>query len=178
MIPIRFVRAATLRRAVTTFALLALAATIAACKSYVFLPVDVVYEKLSPPYVVSIVNDTGAPFDVLPSSTGKRAGYATARVQPGEKFKVILQLRRFTVGAGSSVAGAQVLDNPYFEHAPPDKAELRLVQADPYSLFIAIQHPSWFDEYVKSDAAPVELVVHLREFSRVPLFPKGPTTGP
>lgn len=178
MISIRFLKAATLRRAVATFVLLALAATIAACKSYVFIPVDVTYEKLSPPYVVSIVNATGAPFDVLPSSTGKRAGYATIRVPPGQSFKAILQLRRFTVGAESTVPGAQVLDNPYFEHSPPDRAELRLVQNDPHSLLIAIRHPSWFDEYVRPDARPVELAVQLREFSRNPLFPRGPHGGP
>jgi len=169
---------ATLRRAWACCALLALAAALAACRSYVFLPVDVAYEKLSPPYVVSIVNDTGAPLEVLPSSTGTRAGYAGVRVPAGGSFKAILQLRSVSVGAGSSVAGAQVLDNPYFEHAPPDKAEMRLKQGDPHSLLIAIHDPSWFSEYQKSEAAPIELVIPLRRFSRAPLFPQGPRGGP
>ncbi len=166
------------RRALVGFALLAFAVAISACKTYVFLPIDVSYEQLSPPYVVRIVNETGAPFYVRPSSTGTRAGYATVRVQPAESFKAILQLRRFTVGTGSSVPGAQVLDNPYFEHSPPDMAELRFTQSDPHSLLISIQSPTWFDKYVKSDAMPDELVVSLREFSRTPLFPRGPRGGP
>jgi hypothetical protein len=178
MIPVRFLRVSQLQRTLATFALLALVATIAACKSYIFLPVDVAYEKLSPPYVVSIGNETGAPFEVRPSRAGANAGYAVVRVPAGGTFKAILQLRRLTVGAGSSVAGAQVLDNPYFEQAGADQAELHLVQGDPHSLLIAIQHPSWFDEYVRQDAAPVELSVRLREFSRVPLFPRGPQVAP
>ncbi len=166
------------RRAWATLALIAIAATVTACRSYVYMPVDVTYEKLSPPYVVSIVNDTGAPFDVLPSSTGKRAGFPAVRVAPGGNFRAILQLRRFTVGAGSQVPGAQVLDNPYFEHAPPNQAELRLMQNDPHSLLIAVRHPAWFDEYVSQHATPPELMVPLREFSRAPLFQRGPRGGP
>jgi len=158
--------------------LLAYALAIAACTNYVFLPVDVAYDKLSPPYVVSFVNQTGAPFEVRPSGTGARAGYTNVSVAPGESFKAILQLRRFTVGKGSSVAGAQVIDGPFFEHSPPDKAEIRFLQGDPRSIFIALQHPSWFDEYSRPAAAPVELIVPVRAFALAPLFPRGPPGGP
>ncbi len=167
-------KAVFLRRAVVAFALLGLAA----CRSYVFLPVDVAYEKLSPPYVVSFVNRTGAPFDVLPSSTGQQRGYASVSVPPGGSFRAILQLRRFSVGTGSSVQGAQVLDSPYFEQAMADKAEVRFQQTEPRSILIALQHPSWFSEYEKADAAPLELVVPLRDFPPEPLFPLGPRAGP
>lgn len=164
------------KRSLAALALLAVA--LSACTTYVFLPVDVAYDKLSPPYVVSFVNETGAPFEVRPSSAGAQAGYTNVRVAPGESFKAILQLRRFTVGKGSSVAGAQVIDGPFFEQSPPDKAEIRFVQGDPRSMFIALQHPSWFDEYSRPDAAPKELVVPLRAFSLTPLFPRGPPGGP
>ena len=175
---IRLPGSATLRRALATFGATALLASVAACKSYMFMPVDVTYEKLSPPYVVHILNDMSAPFEVQPSSTGARAGYPPVRVTPGESFKAILQLRRFTVGVGSSVAGAQVLDNPYFEQAGPDKAALRLTQGNTYSIFVAIQDAAWFDGYERPDAAPVEIPVRLREFSRVPLYQRGPFGGP
>lgn len=167
---------AILRRSLAALALLAL--TLGACTTYVFLPVDVAYDKLSPPYVVSFVNETGTPFEVRPSSTGTRAGYSNVRVAPGESFKAILQLRRFTVGKGSSVAGAQVIDGPFFEQSPPDKAEIRFVQGDPRSMFIALSHPSWFEDYSRPTAAPVELVVPVRAFALVPLFPRGPPGGP
>lgn len=159
-------------------ALAFLAVALSACTTYVFLPVDVAYDKLSPPYVVSFVNETGTPFEVRPSSAGAQAGYTNQRVAPGESFKAILQLRRFTVGKGSSVAGAQVIDGPFFEQSPPDKAEIRFVQGDPRSMFIALRHPSWFDEYAQPDATPMELVVRLRGFALTPLFPRGPPGGP
>lgn len=169
---------ALIHRSLVALALLAFTLAIGACTTYVFLPVDVSYDKLSPPYVVSFVNETGAPFEVRPSSTGARAGYTNMRVAPGESFKAILQLRRFTVGKGSSVAGAQVVDGPFFEQSPPDKAEIRFVQGEPHSMFIALQHPSWFDEYAQPAAAPAELVVPVRAFSLTPLFPRGPPGGP
>lgn len=178
MIRSRWPRTKALRLALARFALFALATTLVACRSYVFLPVDVAYEKLSPPYVVSVVNDTGAAFEVLPSSAGARTGYASVSVPAGGSFKAILQLRSVRVGAGTSIAGAQVLDNPYFEQAPPDKAEMRLKQADPHSLLIAIHDPSWFGEYENSAAAPLELFIPLQKFSRRAFFPQGPRGGP
>ncbi len=165
---------AGLRRGLALLALLALGA----CTTYVFLPVDVAYDNLSPPYVVSFVNETGAPFEVRPSSAGAQAGYTNVRVAPGESFKAILQLRRFTVGKGSAVAGAQVIDGPFFEQSPPDKAEIRFVQGAPRSMFIALRHPSWFEEYSQPEATPKVLVVPLRVFTPAPLFPRGPPGGP
>ena len=169
---------AALRRAFSRLALLVSVAALSACKTYIFLPVDVTYEKLSPPYVVSFVNETGSPFEVLPSSFGARTGHPNVRVAPGDSFKAILQLRRFTVGTGSSVAGAQVIDGPYFEHSPPDKAEIRFRQAQTRSMLLALQHPSWFDEYESASASPVELRVSVRAFGLTPLFPRGPPGGP
>jgi hypothetical protein len=174
MVVIRCATAVQARRRCARLALtVALLATLAGCTTYVFIPVDVTYEKVSPPYVVSVVNETGSAFDVYPTRAGTSAGYAA-----GDTFKAVLQLRRFTVGAGSAVRGAQVLDNPYFEQAGADKVEMRLVQGDPYSIFIAIQDPSWFDEYTMPAASPMELVVRLREISRIPLYPRGPKGGP
>ncbi len=165
-------------RSLAALALLAFTLALGACTTYVFLPVDVAYDKLSPPYVVSFVNETGAPFEVRPSSAGAQAGYTNVRVAPGENFRAILQLRRFTVGKGSSVTGAQVIDGPFFEQSPPDKAEIRFVQGDPRSMFIALRHPSWFEQYARPTAEPVELIVPLRAFSLAPLFPRGPPGGP
>ena len=174
----RIFSATAFRRSFAVLVLLALAGFLAACKSYIFLPVDVAYEKLSPPYIVDFVNQTGSPFDVLPSSTGKLAGFAPVSVMPGQSFRAILQLRRITVGAGSTVVGAQVVDSPYFEQSPPDKAEVRFVQGDPRSKLIALQHPSWFTEYERTDAMPLVLAVTLRDFSPAPLFPRGPRAEP
>ena len=176
---IRFPRSkAAGQRRLAALALFALSLAIGGCVRYVFLPVDVAYHKLSPPYVLNFVNETGAAFEVRPSSTGAGAGLANVHVPPGESFKAILQLRSFTVGAGSSVPGVQVVDGPYFEQVPPDKAEIRFVQGDPRSIFISLQAPSWFDQYEQPDAAPMELVVALRGFTLVPLFPRGPRGGP
>lgn len=173
-----FNRTKALRLALTVLALLALAGGVTACKSYVFLPVDVIYEKLSPPYVVSFVNQTGAPFNVLPTKTGKEAGQQKVTVPPGGTFAAILQLRRITVGADSAVRGVQVVDGPYFEQGGPDKAEVRFIQGEPRSLLVALQHETWFTLYERPDAVPVTLVVSLKDFPSAPLFPRGPQAGP
>lgn len=150
----------------------------AGCTSYVVLPVDVRYEKVSPPYVVTFVNETGAMFEVRPSESGRQAGHANVAVAPGGRFSAILQLRQFTVGAGSSVPGAQVLDSPFFMHSPPDKAEIRFVQGDPRSLLVALRHPGWFEPYAQPTTTPRELIVPVKAFSLSPMFARGPSGGP
>jgi len=174
----KFNATATLRRSLMAFVLLALTWAVAACKSYVFLPVEVAYEKLSPPYVVQFVNLTGTPFDVLPTKTGVDVLQPKVTVPPGGTFSAILQLRRIRVGAGSVVRGAQVVDSPFFEQAGADRAEVRFVQGDPHSLLIALQHESWFTPYERHDAVPVTLVVPLKDFPPAPLFPRGPEAEP
>lgn len=106
---------------------------------------------------------------ILPGGMGSRLQRA---------FEPFLQLRQFTVGAGSSVRGTQVLDSPFFEHSPPDKAEIRFLQRDPHSLLVAIRHPGWFEPYAQTTTAPMELIVPVKAFSLRPLFPRGPTGGP
>lgn len=165
------------RGAVAAFALFT-ALAISACATRVFLPVQVTEVKLSPPYVVSFVNQTGAPFDVLPSTTGRDAGHPVARVHPGATFKTVLQLRRVTVGAGSSVFGVQIVDGPYFEPALGDKAEVHFFQNEPRSSLFALQHPSWFSDEEWTDETPVALLVPVRQFSLAPLFARGPRGGP
>src|SRR3954465_15996261 len=98
----------------TILAALALFTALTGCVSRIFLPVHVTEVKLSPPYVVSFVNNTTAPFDVLPSDSGRETGHPIARVHPGATFKTVLQLRRVTVGAGSTNPGVQIVDGPYF----------------------------------------------------------------
>jgi len=169
---------ATLYRRLRRMLLPAVALAAAACTSYVVLPVDVNYEKVSAPYVVTFINQTGAPFEVRASESGRRTGYGNVAVAPGGKFSAILQLRQFTVGAGSSVPGVRVLEGPYFEHSPPDKAEIRFAQGEPRSLLVALRHPSWFEPYTQSAAEPIELVVPVKAFSLMPLFPRGPPGGP
>ena len=154
-------------------AALALAAGLAACTSYVFPPADVAYEKLSPPYVVALVNDTGSSFAVLPSSSGARAGRGAVLVAPGATFEAILQLRRF---AGE--ASAQLVDNPYFEQPRPGAAALRLVQIEEHALSIDLRDPSWFEPYRRPQAAPLELRVVLHELPGEPLFAGGPRAAP
>lgn len=163
-----------LRKAFLALLLLALAS----CRSYVFLPVEVAYEKVSPPYVVSFVNGTGATFEIRPSVSGREAGYASVSVPPGGYFRAFLQVRRFTVGGGSSVVGAQVYASPYVEQAGADQAEIIFFQGEQRSQLISLAHPSWFEEYEQQEPAPKVLSVTLRDFSLVPLFPRGPLGGP
>ena len=151
---------------------------LASCRSYVFLPVDVAYEKISPPYVLSFVNETGAAFEVRPSESGRHAGYPSVQVPPGGDFRALLQLRRFTVGSGSAVAGAQVYASPYFEQAGADQAEVIFFQREQRSQLVSLAHPSWFDEYEQPSPSARVLVVTLKDFPLVPLFPRGPLAGP
>lgn len=163
-----------IRQAFLALLLLALVS----CRSYVFLPVDVAYEKVSPPHVVSFVNATGAAFEVRPSESGRQAGYASVSVPPGGDFRTLLQLRRFTVGSGSSVPGAQVFASPYFEQSGADQAEVIFFQGEQRSQLVSLAHPSWFDEYEQQAPVPRVLAVTLRDFPLVPLFPRGPLGGP
>jgi hypothetical protein len=168
------------RRALAAFALFAILA-LGACSSRVFLPVQVTELKVSPPYVVSFVNETGAPFDVLPTASGREAGHPIARVHPGATFKTVLQLRRVKVGAGSSkssVSGVQIAEGPYFEPVIADKSEVRFMQGEPRSSLFSFQHSSWFSEHEWHDDTPTALLVPVREFSLSPLFPRGPRGGP
>jgi hypothetical protein len=150
---------------------------LAGCAPAFILPVDVAAGRLSPPYLVSFVNETGAPFDVLPSERGRSLGQPAVRVPAGGSFEAILQLRRVTVGTGSAVAGAQVMDGAYFEQAG-DKAEVHFLQEVRRSALVALHHPSWFEGEAQPGAAPILLVVPMKGFSLRPLFPRGPPGGP
>src|SRR4051812_14158400 len=99
---------------VRLWALLAVLA-LAGCSSRTVLPVEVGDGQLSPAYLLSFVNETGAPFEVLPSSTGIEAGQPGVLVPPGGRFEAVLQLRRITVGAGSTTPGVQVVEGAYVE---------------------------------------------------------------
>lgn len=168
---------AEMLRAFARLALIAATLAAAACKTFIDLEVDPAYEKLSPPYVVTFVNETGAPFEVLPSEYGK-ASHGNARVQPGETFQATLQLRRVRVGTGSSVKGLQVTDSPYFEHSPPNRAEIRFHQRDTHAILISLEHASWVEPYGRASGPSLELRVPVRVFSAAPLFPRGPPGGP
>ncbi len=145
------------------------------------LPVEVTPGELSPPYQVSFVNQTGAPFEVRPSRAGADAGTPIAIVPAGSTFTALLQLRRFTVGAGSAVQGVHVVDGPWFEQSPPDQAEIVFVQGDPQPVLIALGDASWFGAdgaKARAGVAPRVLLVPLRTFPVAPLFPRGPPGGP
>ncbi len=152
-----------------------LALLLAACPGRMHLPVDVTPGELSPPYEVSFVNQTGVPFEVRPSRAGADAGTPNAIVPAGGTFTARLQLRRFTVGAGSAVQGVRVVDGPWFEQSPPDQAEIVFVQGDPQPVLIALGDASWF---AAEGVAPRALLVPLRTFPVGPLFPRGPPGGP
>jgi hypothetical protein len=154
-------------------ALGAVVALLAGC-TYVFLPVDVHYDKLSPPYVLKLVNDTNAPVDVLPTREGAKAGHPRVTVKPGDSFSAVVQLRRFTVGAGSSVHGAQLVETPYVQHVSANLAEMSLEQARPRWLRLSLGHPSWFDAYSRTERMPAQLIVPLGSVGIDPFFSNGP----
>ena len=79
-----------------------------ACTTYVVLPGDVGYEKVSPPYVLTVENATGQALTVAPSAFGRVKGYAPLAVPAGATFDLLVQVRRFRIGKDDRVGGHQV----------------------------------------------------------------------
>jgi hypothetical protein len=151
---------------------LALLATLAGCYTYVFLSGEVSHEKVSPAYVLQIVNRTGNAFAIEPSVYGEEKGFPVQPIAAGASFEVPMQFRRFRIGERDGVGGRQVLDGPYIAQEGASSAVIRVRHIELYLLTIDLENDSWFNG--GPDAAPMPLKLELENFEPKRWFRSGP----
>ena len=165
----------TIKRAARYLFALALAAALAGCYKYVFLPGEVQYETVSPPYVLQVANRTGRPFTVEPSEFGRARKLPSQPVPDGGSFELLMQVRKFRV-AGSDITGAhQVMDAPYIEQAVGGNTAVIVVR-DPIArdLTVDLESPKWLAPREISTAQPPPLRMEIRDFAPRRWFIDGP----
>ena len=137
----------------------ALLATLAGCYTYVLLPGEVSYEKVSLAYVLHIVNRTGNAFSIEPSAYGSENGFPVQPVADGASFDVLMQVRSFRLGERDRVGGHQVLDGPYVAQEGANTAVIRVRHRELYLLTIDLESDRWFTARTSATptAAPLEL---------------------
>ena len=158
------------RQGLLVAALLALAA----CTTYVVLPGDVGYEKVSPPYVLTVENATGQALTVAPSAFGRLKGYVPLAVPDGATFELLVQVRRFRIGKDDRVGGHQVLNSPYLEQDGANTAVARLRHAEPHDLVVDIESERWFDARESATAQAIPLRIRLVDFRPARWLRDGP----
>lgn len=158
------------KRAALLFAL----AVLAGCYTYVVLPGDVRYESVSPPYVLQIVNRTGAPFSVEPSAYGRDQGFSARSVADGAGFGLLMQVRRFRVGERDRTGAHQVLDGPYLAQEGSNTAVIRIRQGELRFITIDLESEQWFAARTTREPAAPSLRIELRNFEPRRWFPTGP----
>lgn len=152
---------------------LVLLATLAGCYTYVFLPGEVRHEKVSPAYILQIVNRTGTAFSVEPSAYGLEKGFPVEAVADGARFEILLQVRSFRIGGRDRVGGHQVLDGPYIAQDGANTAVIRVRHSELYLLTIDLESDTWFaPRNVPPTTAPLEL--ELGNFEPQRRFRSGP----
>jgi hypothetical protein len=148
----------------------ALLATLAGCYTYVLLPGEVTYEKVSPAYVLHIVNRTGTAFSIEPSAYGQEKGFPVQPVANGAGFDVLMQVRSFRLGERDRIGGHQVFDGPYIAQEGASTAVIRIRHRELYLLTVDLESDLWFA--ARTSAAPLELA--LDNFEPKRWFRTGP----
>ena len=152
----------------------ALLATLAGCYTYVYLPGEVSYEKVSPAYVLRIANRTGSAFSIEPSAYGEEKGFPVQPVVNGASFAVLMQVRSFRVGERDRVGGHQVLDGPYIAQESANTAVVRVRHGELYLLTIDLESEKWFSPRTASTSTPPSLTVEIENFEPKRWFRAGP----
>ena len=152
----------------------ALLATLAGCYTYVYLPGEVSYEKVSPAYVLRIANRTGSAFSIEPSAYGEEKGFSVQPVVNGASFDVLMQVRSFRVGERDRVGGHQVLDGPYIAQESANTAVVRVRHGELYLFTIDLENEKWFSPSTASTSTPPSLKVEIENFEPKRWFRAGP----
>jgi hypothetical protein len=152
----------------------ALLATLAGCYTYVFLPGEVSYEKVSPAYVLQVVNRTGNAFSVEPSTYGNEKGFPVQTVSDGASFDVLMQVRSFRVGDRDRVGGHQVVDGPYTAQEGANTAVIRIRHRELHLLTIDLESNRWFAPRTGATPTATPLRLELRNFEPKRWFRTGP----
>lgn len=152
----------------------ALLATLAGCYTYVLLPGEVTYEKVSPAYVLHIVNRTGNAFSIEPSAYGEEKGFPVQPVADGASFDLLIQVRAFRVGERDRIGGHQVFDGPYIAQEGANTAVIRIRHRELYLLAIDLESEKWFSPRTASTATPPPLKLEIENLDSRRWFRAGP----
>ena len=114
---------------------------------YVFPPVDVATEKISPAYRVEIENRLTTDLAVLPSEESRGANRIV--LEPGDATELVLVVKKIKVGDNPA---NQVVDGPYLEVESAGFGAVLLRTSieeacpfcQPCDLRLDVRDPSWF----------------------------------
>lgn len=156
-----------------------LALSLSACRTfYVFPPVEVTTESVSPTYRLTIRNGLSEQLTVEPV---EGARIEPIELAPGETAEFALAIKRLKVG-GSRVP--QVVENDFIEVESAGFGSIDLVGDEPdcpgcrsCSLRVDIRHPDWFTAQRRSEnvAPAVAVCIAACTDGRV-VFRQGPAT--
>lgn len=166
--------AEAIKRAARFVSALALVAALAGCYKYVFLPGEVQYETVSPPYVLQIANRTGRPFTVEPSEFGRNRKFSGQLVPDGGSFELLMQIRKFRVTGGDITGAQQVMDAPYIEQEGANTAVINVRHAGLSTQSVDLDSPRWLAPRESATAQPAPLIIELRDFTPRRWFLNGP----
>lgn len=166
--------AEAIKRAARFISALALVAALAGCYKYVFLPGEVKYETVSPPYVVQLANRTGRPFTVEPSEFGRYKKFSGQLVPDGGSFDLLMQIRKFRVTESDITGAQQIMDAPYIEQEGGNSAVIRVRHAELSTQTIDLDSARWLAPRESTTAQPAPLIIELRDFAPRRWFLNGP----
>ena len=156
-------------------AALAGAALLQGCYKYVVLPGETTYEAVSPPYLLRIVNQTGAPFVVecVPQFCGK-PGVGNQAIGAGGSFELLVLVRRFRVAAGDLTGANQLLDAPYIVQDGAATGVVRLRHGGVlHEMTVDLASDKWTAQRAFEGGA-VPLRIELQDFNPKRWFIGGP----
>ena len=148
--------------------------SLAGCYTYVVLPGEVTYEKVSPPYVLQILNRTGSDFSVEPTSFGRKENLPVQKVGNGASFEVLMQVRGFRVGKNDRVGSHQVLDGPYITQDGSNTAVIILRHSEKYDVVIDLESEKWLESRSGPTPSPTVLKMEIENFTPKRWFRAGP----
>lgn len=160
----------------STILLAALALILGACRTFVFPPVEVTTEAISPTYRLTIENRLAGNLTVVPTEESSAPKVVRG---PGESADFTLVIRRLKVG-GSEVPQVIKSDFTETEAAGIGRVRLRADEADcagclSCDLLIDVRHQSWFAEQTRTENTPPEAKVCVAEcFDGRVVFRLGP----
>jgi hypothetical protein len=154
---------------------LACVAVLQGCYKYVVLPGETTYEAVSPPYLLRIVNGTGAPFVVecVPQFCGK-PGVSNQTVGAGGSFELLMLVRRFRVAASDLTGSNQLLDAPYIFQDGAATGVVRVRHGGVlHELTVDLVSPKWTAQRAAEGGA-LPLPIELQDFNPKRWFIGGP----
>jgi len=152
----------------------ATSAFVFACYQYIQIPIDIQYEKISPPYLLQIENATTGDLIIEPNGYGRNRSFPEKTIQPNEIVKILLQVRKFKVSPTDLPGSNEVVSGPYIENAGAKTAVVKFKNGVFYNFYIDLDSAGWFTSVESSTPTPRILEVRLEDFNKSRWFIRGP----